>query len=444
MSTEDGQHPTRGGAATSPRARPDLRWPRLGHDAFHGFAGRLVEAIDPYTEADPVATLAHTLAAVGNLIGPGPHARVQHDRHPCRLNVALVGRTGKGRKGTAWSTPRYLLAQVDPAWAARRVTTGLSSGEGLVYHVRDARRESLAVRERGRVIGHEDVEVDAGEPDKRLLVIEPELAVVLRVIAREANILSGLIRQAWDAGDLGTLTKHSPLRATGAHVSLIGHITEEEVRRYLTETERANGFANRFLWLLVRRSKALPEGAPVPDAVLAPLADELNQVVASSKTVGELARDEDARALWGEIYPTLSEGEPGMVGAILNRAEAQVLRLSTLYAVLDCTSSIGVAHLRAALALWDYAEQSARRIFGRRLGVPLADIVLEALRARGPLTTTAISGLFGRHRSAEELHQALDVLCDLGLIARRVEATGGRSATLWAACDGRETDETSE
>jgi hypothetical protein len=25
------------------------------------------------------------------------------------------------------------------------------------------------------------------------------------------------------------------------------------VRRYLTETERANGFANRFLWLLVRR-----------------------------------------------------------------------------------------------------------------------------------------------------------------------------------------------
>jgi hypothetical protein len=64
------------------------RWPRLAPKALHGLAGRLVEAIDPYTEADPAATLAHTLAAVGNLIGPGPHARVQHDRHPCRLNVA--------------------------------------------------------------------------------------------------------------------------------------------------------------------------------------------------------------------------------------------------------------------------------------------------------------------------------------------------------------------
>ena len=156
MSVEDGQHPTRAMIAASPRARLDPRWPRLAREAFHGLAGRLVEAIDPYTEADPVATLAHTLAAVGNLIGPGPHARVQHDRHPCRLNVALVGRTGKGRKGTAWSTPRHLLAQVDPVWAARRVTTGLSSGEGLVYHVRDARQESLPVRERGRVVGHED------------------------------------------------------------------------------------------------------------------------------------------------------------------------------------------------------------------------------------------------------------------------------------------------
>jgi hypothetical protein len=425
-------------------ARIDPRWPRLAPEAFHGLAGRLVETIDPYTEADPVATLAHMLAAVGNLIGPGPHARVQHDRHPCRLNVALVGRTGKGRKGTAWSTPRHLLAQVDPAWAARRVTTGLSSGEGLVYHVRDARRESLPVRERGRVVGHEYVEVDAGEPDKRLLVIEPELAVVLRVIAREANILSGLIRQAWDAGDLGTLTKHSPLRATGAHVSLIGHITEEEVRRYLTETERANGFANRFLWLLVRRSKALPEGAPVPDTVLVPLFDALREVVVFAGTVGELRRDAEASVLWREVYPVLSEGEPGMVGAILNRAEAQVLRLSTLYAVLDGSAEIRVAHLRAALALWDYAERSARRIFGRRLGVPLADVLLEALRARGPLTSTAISGLFGRHRSAEELHQALDLLRDLGLVASRVEATGGRSATLWAACVGRETDETSE
>jgi hypothetical protein len=355
--------------------------------------------------------------------------------------VALVGRTAKGRKGTAWSTPRHLLAQVDPAWARRRISTGLSTGEGLVYHVRDARSEPQPVRDRGRVVGHEEVQVDAGEADKRLLIVEPELAVVLKVIGREANTLSGLIRQAWDCGDLGTLTKHSPVRATGAHVSLIGHITEEEVRRYLTETERANGFANRFLWLLVRRSKALPDGAPVPEAVLAPLREELRRVTAFAETAGELCRDAEANALWADVYPALSEGKPGMVGAILNRAEAQVLRLSTLYAVLDCAPAIRPPHLRAALSLWAYAERSARHIFGRRLGVPLADIILEALRARGPLTATAISALFARHRAAEEIHQALELLHELELIAPRRVPTGGRAATVWQATDTREEGE---
>jgi hypothetical protein len=35
------------------------------------------------------------------------------------------------------------------------------------------------------------------------------------------------------------------------------------------------------------------------------------------------------------------------------RAEAQVLRLSMIYALLDNTATIAEVHLRAALALWD-------------------------------------------------------------------------------------------
>lgn len=68
-----------------------------------------------------------------------------------------------------------------------------------------------------------------------------------------------------------------------------------------------------------------------------------------------------------------------------------MLRLSALYTVLDCSTLIRPAHLTAALALWDYAEASARRIFGRRLGPPVADVILEGLRTPGPMTETAIS-----------------------------------------------------
>lgn len=144
------------------------------------------------------------------------------------------------------------MRAADPRWVDERVLNGLSSGEGLIHAVRDP----VVSRDKTG----EKVVLDDGVEDKRLLVMEPELAGVLKVMSREGNTLSPVIRQAWDEGTLQTLTKNSPTRATDAHVSIVGHVTKAELLRHLTETEAANGFANRFLWLLVKRSKELPFG----------------------------------------------------------------------------------------------------------------------------------------------------------------------------------------
>lgn len=129
----------------------------------------------------------------------------------------------------------------------------------------------------------------------------------------ETNSLSAVLRLAWDSG-LSTLTRNNPLRATGAHVSVVCHITEAELRRHLTATEMANGFANRFLWLLTRRSKPLPEGEAVPESSLAPLIEELCHVVNVARQLGQIRRDEESREMWAQIYPSLSDGEEGLVG----------------------------------------------------------------------------------------------------------------------------------
>jgi hypothetical protein len=89
--------------------------------------------------------------------------------------------------------------------------------------------------------------VDEGIEDKRLMVIEPEFASTLRVMARQGNTLSPVIRDTWDRGDLRTLVKHSPAKASGTLISIVGHITVDELRCYLDRTEIGNGFANRFL-----------------------------------------------------------------------------------------------------------------------------------------------------------------------------------------------------
>jgi hypothetical protein len=73
-------------------------------------------------------------------------------------------------------------------------------------------------------------------------VIEPEFAQVMKVLAREGNTLSPVVRNAWDGKRLQTISRNSPLRATDAHIGIIGHTTKDELLRYLAATELANGF----------------------------------------------------------------------------------------------------------------------------------------------------------------------------------------------------------
>ena len=148
-------------------------------------------------------------------------------------------------------------------------------------------------------------------------------------------------------------------------------------------------------------------------------------------------RDDAARRLWREVYPELSEGHTGMIGAILGRAEAQVLRLSILYALMDCSAIIRREHLEAALALWEYSEAAARFIFGDSLGDPSADEILRNLRLVRPagLNRTEISNLFGRNKNASEINRALTVLIEGGLARckRSKSENGGRPEESWYA-----------
>jgi hypothetical protein len=410
-------------------------WPIIEEEALHGLAGEIVTAIDPYTEADRMAVLLNILTGFGNTINAAARAPVGHTKHPARLFVVQVGDTSKGRKGTGWSTPRYLLGLVDPDWAKERIKNGLSSGEGLIYHVRDALYKQEPVKEKGKIIDYQDLMVDPGEDDKRLLVTEQEFASTLTAMGREGNILSATLRQAWDEGDLSLLTKNNPVKATGAHISILGHITKDELLARLDDTGKANGFANRFLWALVKRSKELPHGPVVPNEILLPLKDRLEQAVMFARTVTEVKRNEDANKLWEDIYHVLTEGKPGLVGAVLSRAEAQVLRLSVIYALLDKSEVIRVEHLKAALAVWEYCERSALLIFGNRLGDPTVDRILEALRNAGSdgITEKQIYDLFGGHRSTNERTRALNLLAQLGLAISEQVETGGRPRTVWRA-----------
>src|SRR5262249_15759640 len=119
--------------------------------------------------------------------------------------------------------------------------------------------------------------------------------------------------------------------------------------------------------------------------------------------------------------PGAVRGKPGLCGAITSRAEAQVLRLSLVYALMDCSATIKVPHLQAALAFWDYSEQSVSLIFDDLLGDPNVDRVWDYLRTLGKLSRSLIHSILGRNASTEEIDRITGVLQTLGRAECRKE-----------------------
>ncbi len=147
-----------------------------------------------------------------------------------------MGESAKARKGVSWGRGEAPMSQVDYEWFKIWVLCGLSSGKGLVHAVRDDSQRK-------------NNEIVEGVRGKRLLVFEGEFAQALRVMRRDGKPLSGILRNSWDGSPLGNMTKQNPLKATGAHVSIVAHITNEELQREIRDTaEMFSGFANRFLW----------------------------------------------------------------------------------------------------------------------------------------------------------------------------------------------------
>lgn len=407
-----------------------IPWPVSPHAAaFHGLAGEIANGFDPYTEADKPATLISFLVAFGNIINRSGYFVVSGTNHYTNLFVGLVGRTAGGRKGTSWGLIRALFEAVEQTWADTRTANGLSSGEGLVFQVRD---EIYGVNRKG-----EEFLKDAGEPDKRLLIIESELARALQVMKREGNTLSAVLREAWDGpAILRSLTKNDNTRASLPHISIIGHITREELRRDLEENSYTNGLVNRFLWVCVRRSKCLPEGSDEYTSIIDSLAESLKFVMEWAAAEPHLITfSNEARVEWHRVYPILSSEKPGLLGFVTARAEAQVRRLAVLYAVLDCSETIELSHLQAALALFSYCEQSAAYIFGSEIQVDDPDEVkiIEYLREHGECTQTEINNNVFKKRNTMRMREALETLSAKGKIGcRKVKTINAvRPTTMW-------------
>ena len=401
-------------------------WPTMDPRAYRGLAGEFAALASEKSEADPVAVLITFLVRFGVEVGSGPTLYVGDTKHRARLAAVVAGASSKARKGTSGKPVDRLFSEIEGK--ARFSPGPFSSGEGIIHAVRDPVKK-WNEKEQAEVL------IDPGVEDKRLFVLDEEFAGVMAQTKRDGNTLSMIIRNAWDNGNLDPLTKTSKTTATNAHVGWVSHVTIEELHAKLTNSEAFNGFANRILWVCARRSKIVPLPEPMDASKLDSIRHRLVETIKFFRNTDflKIEMSSEAKKVWcNQYYADLTKDHPGLVGCVINRGEAQVVRLAMIYCLLDGMTTISLDHLEAAIALWRYCEKSAQYIFHGRQTDGVAEKILLAL-AEKPMTSTEIHRLLANHVNKDRLSAVLSQLKGSNQIECEQFRSEGQKkpSTLW-------------
>ena len=407
-------------------------FPTFDRSKYYGIAGEVGSLASENSEADPMAVYVSFLTAAAAMLGRYKYIYVGDSKHYARLFAALVGASSRSRKGTSFKSVRHIIRKTEELYFKRSITRGfdslaiadggLSSAEGLIYAVRDEAEQTS---------GKDNKPLWDAVVDKRLLVVEEELANVLKISQREGNTLSPLLRKSWDGGTLAPMTKNNRLKATDPHINTLGHITQYELKYLMSEADLHNGLSNRFLWVCVRRTQKMAFPQRMDDSKLLALAIRLSDALIKSETEQVVEMSAEARQYWARQYHIVSADITGLMGSVTSRSEAYVLRLGLLFCLLDGLSQIEQKHLQAAVDLVAFCNESVEFIFSTpaesEAGTD-ADKLLKALDKK-PMTQSEVSRVFQGHKTKCQLTHLLTDLQTLNKIKSTQEP--GSKKIMW-------------
>ncbi len=400
--------------------------PVLAPAAYHGPIGRYLRLVEGETEGHPAAIGAMLLTRLGCLIGRRAQIWNGEHFHHANLFTLIPGKTSTGAKGVADNTVRLFMGQVEPAFRVRHVVGGFGSGEALLDDIRD-------------------VDDDQEPVEKWRVVIEPEFARVLQVARREHNILSVIIRNAFDYEPIRHRTKsHGLVVATGHHVSVEGSITPAELVELSAELDLQNGWLNRFMFFHSALTAILPFGGSIDRGGLAEITADVRRTLewlgeqTAVNGVGRLyyvlsedkAKTRDGKALarlYDPWYRSVrAREEPG--SELTCRQHVHVPRIMLILAVLDRAERLTVEHFEAAKAWNNYSVATAERLFARSSRPGKIGQLLEAIREAGSdgLDGTAQVVMFKNTLDSARVARLRAELEAQQLIVTTAFPTGGR------------------
>jgi hypothetical protein len=409
--------------------KPEPTPPDLNAPAFYGKLGEMIRTIDPLTEADPYGILAATLVMLGNWIGRRYYLRIGADRHYAAQQLIITGQSALSRKGTACNLAKAAMQVFDSDWHRDNIFYSLNSGQGIAQTVAQRNADASQTNANG---------------DKRALFIAEEFADVLRKSQQRDNTILQVLRLAWDGSILENTSITHRIRVHGATVSLIGMITESELRQLLDPAQLATGSYNRMGFLVVNRSKELlghpPEITDENFSAMRQIREKVDALpgryqLAPDCVSAPIKLSAPALKISIEIKKRWETAGVNLVEQANSRAFMHVLRFALIYAVADGSNIIEPAHLEAAEHLVARMVDGVRRQATAELSDAIAQRILTHMREDPSemLSRTGIThGVFSRNVPARDVENAIRTLMNLGLLQAQMVTTKGRPATMYA------------
>jgi hypothetical protein len=360
---------------------------------LYGPAGEFVRRVTEKSEADPAGVLLYTLACSGLVLGRDafyPHGYVKC--RPClfAVTVAQSPRTGQGCFLEPVRALFSLAAELSGTELLKFIPNGLLAADELL-----PKSPSSDAR---------------GLPSAGMGDFEPSWDTLSRARAP----LTTALRHAWD--------EHT-------RIAILGHLTEP----YLLAARATRPLlhtASRMLWCCVHRERSIALPQTLPPEGLRPIAEILASNAKRDRSPREMKFAPGTATEWEQAYSSLTLNDAGAVGIVTALAEAQVIRIAMVYALLDGLETINPAHMKAALAVWDYCRLSAQHLFGTGIGDALTEKLFRALGEK-PLSRTEVHRLFNNHAPADRIDAALANLAKEGRAISEVIKTEGRPRTVW-------------
>jgi hypothetical protein len=391
--------------------------PQVSPVVYTGMLGRIVQTIEPHSEADPVGILGALLSAFGSAVTNLPQVVYGTQSQTLSTWIVLIGNTGMGRKGTATRAALGVVKAALPDWARATFLEGCpQSGPAYVSTLADMNGYAL--------------------------MVEEEFADLLKVSARYKSF-GKAIRRSWEGASISNRTKEAVIHVDAPHVAIIGNVTPAEFTASIGKADKAGGSLNRFLCLYVERSKKIKLSEQISanawSDLVRPLVREFRNAVHYARNVEEITVSPSAMALWddklSDMIDSMTLGREAME-QFAARAGDYVWRLSALYALADQREEISTRDLEAACGLVTYMCDSVTYLApevangGGSAEETVGTRVEQFIKAAGEkgVNSTALFRKFGR--KAAEMKEIISELPTITSVTVKPEG-GGRPATVY-------------